>query len=411
MALNDSSDQGGSSGGFGGQPGTMRIIMIAAAVVIGIPTFFVWGWTLDRIKTNRAVGRALDKGEQALKEADAVQALIAFNHARELRPSDPFNQHAVWRARALLIAQNADRLTAENIEEVRSEVPELVEEDAKNSAIYLTAWGHVLLRRGDNAGAEQKLSEAVKADPKNVVALLARADFLQKTTNKADDAIKAYQDVLAVDPNNFAANFGLGRLYVVKKDPAKEIDFLKKAVSVKDDYSAHEALGDAYLHAKNTKDALPAAFKEYRAAAAINPGANEPHWGLGMIYSQANQWGEAEKELRLAMRGKHNSEVEFQLGLALMKQNKFEEAMPLFLQFLRENPKHPAAMYEIGNAAAALHQDQTAAGFYRQVLSLPLPDAVKDPSKATERQQLEALQKDVAERVKKLPAAPARPAR
>src|SRR5206468_3773938 len=100
-------------------------------------------------------------GQKAFKAGDSVKALIAFNHARGLRPSDPELEKAGWRAHTLFLAQNADRVTLDNLEESSYEVQRLVEDEPRN-AIYLAAMAHVLQRRGQTAEASQKMAEAVK---------------------------------------------------------------------------------------------------------------------------------------------------------------------------------------------------------------------------------------------------------
>src|SRR5437660_1694367 len=126
--------------GWMGQPGTKRIIAVAAALFLALPAVFIWAWQIDRWRSGSAASSAYDKGEKALSEGDAVKALIAFSHARELRPSDPTFQRGVWRARARLIAESSDRLTADNVEDIRFEVEQLVSDDKANASTYLTAW-------------------------------------------------------------------------------------------------------------------------------------------------------------------------------------------------------------------------------------------------------------------------------
>ena len=378
MAMNQENvAQGGS--GMLGQPGARRAIGIVAGLAVGIPLLYAWGWTIDRMKTNSAISEANKLGEKSLKDGDAVKALIAFNHARELRPSNPEFERNVWKARARFLADNVDRVTLENLEESRYEMERLADEQPGN-ATYLVAWAHILQKRGDVAEADKKLSEAVKADPHSSLAHLARAAFLQQTSNKIDEVIAEYNATLADDPKSVQAHFGLGRMYLVKKDSAKEMDEYKKALAIDpNNYGAHEALGDAYLHQGTAT--MPDALHQYTAAAQLQPNNPEPHWGLGLIMMKANRWKEAEAELKAAMRGKRYPEMELNLGMAIANQNRCNEAMPLFLQFLREEPNHPAGMLEVATCAARMGQKDNATAFYKKVLDLPLP-AANDPQRA-----------------------------
>jgi tetratricopeptide (TPR) repeat protein len=350
-------------------PGYRRILRGLVVVLVACPVLFLWRWQFDRWRTDRAISRALRAGEKALSGGEAVKAIIAFNHARELRPSDPELQKAVWRARALLIAESSDRVSAENMEDVRYEMEQLIDAGDPEMATYLTALAHVYQRRGDAASAMAKLNDAIETNPRSVVAHLALAELLQKTTERIDDATREYQAVLAVDPRNFTAHFGLSRMYLLKKDPNKELEELKAATAVRDSYDAWNALGDAYLHVQK----LPEARAAYVHAAALSPNSPEPHWGIGTILFFNGEWAAAERELRLAMAGKHYAAMSFQLGTALARQHKCAEATPLLVEYARENPKHGGVQIELGMCAAELGQRDHAIAFFQQVLQMPLP--------------------------------------
>lgn len=392
MAMNQEnvSDGGGRAGG---RSGTARVVAIAGAVLIGIPLVYAWGWTFERMRTNSAIAAASSQGEKALATGDSLRALIALNHARELRPSDPALVKAVWRARARFLAENVDRVTVDNLEESRYEMEQLAAEEPRN-ATYLVAWAHTLQKRGDTAEADKKLAEAVQAEPSNALAHLARAAFLEQTTNKTDDVVAEYNEVLKVDANNFKAHYGLGRIYLLKKDNAKEIDELRKAIAIEpNSYAAHEALADAYLH--KGADGMSDALSEYTKASSLQPSNPEPHWGIGTIASQAGRWAMAEQELRTAMKGKRYPEMDLQLGIAIARQNRCQEAMPVFLQFLREQPNNPGALFELGTCAAQMGQKENAVAWFRKVLDVPLP-AATDPQRADAEKRNEMVKTRIA---------------
>ena len=340
--------------------------------------------------------RLYEVGEKSLGAGDAVQAVIAFKHARELAPTEFKYHQAVWRAAARFLAEGLEHVTIENQEESRFELEQLLAAEPK-SPIYLTALAHVLEHDGKRAEAGKKLDEAVKADPKSVVAHVARGAFLQRsggrTDQAIDEAVAEYQAALASDPSSLAAHLGLGRLYVSKKDSAKEIDELSKAVAIDPaSYQASEWLGDAYLHAGKLVDA----FKAYNRAALLQPRNPEPHWGLGMIKSQAGKWAEAEQELRLAMKGQRFPEMDFQLAQAIARQpGRCTEAIPLFQMFLREQPDHPAALFELASCETLLDRKSDAVGYLKRLIALPIP-AEDDPRREDAVKRLRAAQTNLA---------------
>ena len=349
--------------------------------------------------------RMMAAGNKSLAAGDPVQAMIAYKHARELAPTEFKYHQAVWRAVARYLAENYDRVTNENQEESRFQLLQLLADEPHN-ATYLAALAHVLEHDGQKAEAGKQHDEAVKADPRSAVAHLARAAYLQRASGKVDEAIAEYKAAIAIDGNLAAAHLGLGRLYVTKKDSAKEIEELAKAVQLDpNSYAANEALGDAYLHAAN----LLEAFKAYSKAAQIQPRNPEPHWGLGMIKSQAGKWAEAEQELRAAMKGQRFPEMDFQLAQAVARQQgRCPEAIPLFQIFLREQPDHPAALFELSTCAAALGRSEDAAGYLKRLLALPLP-LEGDPRREDAIKRAKAAQANLAA-LTAPPPAPAPPA-
>ena len=337
-------------------------------------------WALLLGGCQSAADRFYAQGEQALAAGNAVRAMVAFNHARALRPDQLRYHTGAWRARARFLAESAERVTTDNQEDSRFELDQLLAAEPHN-AVYLTALAHVQAHAGELEEARRSLDEAVKADGRSVLALSARAALLSRSTSKVDDALAAWGAVVAVSPDSFAAHLALGRLYLLKKDSAREVDELRTAQRLDPrSYAAAEALGDAYLHAAQGARAdderqarLLDAFKAFGQAASLSPESAEPHWGLAMIQIQAARWAQAEQELRAAMKGRRRPEMDLQLGLAVARQGRCLEAIPMFQLFLREEPEHPAALLELGAWAASLGRRDEALGYYRRLLGLPVP--------------------------------------
>lgn len=323
--------------------------------------------------TSADADRLLEAGDKALAAGNTVQALVAYRHARDLAPTGVKYHQAVWRGAARLVAESPERLTVDNLEEIRFEVGQLLEAEPK-SPVYLTAMAHVLERDGKRAEAGKLLDEAVAADGKSAVAQAARGSFLMRTGATAgavDDALSAFEAAVAADPKHVGAYLGLGRLYVLKKDAAKELSAIEKAVALApESYAANEALGDACLHAGK----LIEAFRAYTKAAQIEPKNPEPHLGLGVIKSQAGKWAEAEAELRIAMRGARVPGLEVSLAQAVARQpGRCGEAASILSAFLLEQPEHPAALFELASCQAQLERKDDAQATLRRLLALPLP--------------------------------------
>lgn len=375
---------------------------VLAALILVPPAVLVWTWQLERWRAEAAAARHVADGERALAAGNALRAVAAFDKAREIRPGDPELQRASWRARALLAAQRPERITEENQEELRYEAERLLEEGL-DKATALTALAQLLRKAGDGQGADRRLAEALAADPRSVVAHLARAAELAKSGAAPAEVGLAYAKVVELAPENFAAHYALGRVAMLQKDTAREIAELKKATSLQDHAGAWEALGDAHLHAQDTKEALLA----YHRAARLAPARAEPHLGMGLIHAREGRWREAEKELKQASQaGARFSDLGFQLAVALARQGRCSEAVPLLAQLVRESPGHGPALYEMASCAAALGQKETAVGFYRQLAALALPPE-GDPARGPAEERARAAQAALAQLVPAAPPAPA----
>jgi tetratricopeptide (TPR) repeat protein len=180
-----------------------------------------------------------------------------------------------------------------------------------------------------------------------------------------DQARRAYQQALEIDPKCLAAYTGLARLYTNVGDHVRAVATYEKALKV------------------HPKDAVV-------------------HFELGMCHARHKEWEPALASLHAALKlDPENRQYATTLGYSLARTGHFEESLALFATLEGKAVAH----YKVARMAHHLHQDETAARYLAVALA-------EKPDLAGARQ----LQQELAGRqpptpaalaVSKAPAAPA----
>jgi len=179
------------------------------------------------------------------------------------------------------------------------------------------------------AGADTEKANAALRE------LFAKANQLSGE-GKADEAIAAYQEVLAKNPQVAEAHYNIGYLHSQKKDwAAAEADY-KKALEVRPGYTdAMSALARVYQDSGQTAKAA-----EFLAKAATdNPNDAKVQFSLGVFYLNSGRAEEAAAAFNKAQGiDPANAEVYYYLGTLAVGQNKIPEAITSLEKYLSLNP-------------------------------------------------------------------------
>jgi putative PEP-CTERM system TPR-repeat lipoprotein len=125
--------------------------------------------------------------------------------------------------------------------------------------------GGVLLAQKDNAGAQAAFDRAVAADPKNVTALYARAEFLA-AVQKFAEANRDLRTVLSLDAKNLAAFLKLAEIATRQGQDQNARTLLGQAIAASPQSAAPRLVLLRYLIARRDyKNALAAANDFVRA--------------------------------------------------------------------------------------------------------------------------------------------------
>jgi len=108
---------------------------------------------------------------------------------------------------------------------------------------YHRILGQVLSEEGDQEGAINALIDALRWNPKNEFALLMMGNIFTRYQDDLETALKYYDEVLKVKPNDYLAlnNIGANLMQYGKNKQAHA--YFKRAISVNSEYpNAHYAL-------------------------------------------------------------------------------------------------------------------------------------------------------------------------
>jgi tetratricopeptide (TPR) repeat protein len=165
--------------------------------------------------------------------------------------------------------------------------------------------------------------------------MFANANKLS-SEGKSDEAIAAYNELLAKNPQIAEAHYNIGYLKSQKKDwPGAEAAYLK-ALEVRPGYGeAISALARVYTASGQAAKATELLTK----AAADNPKDAKVQFNLGVFYLNSGKAEEAAAAFqKSAEADPANAEVYYYLGTLAVGQNKIPEAVANLEKYLSMNP-------------------------------------------------------------------------
>ena len=181
--------------------------------------------------------------------------------------------------------------------------------------------------------------------------MFANANKLS-SEGKADEAIAAYTELLAKNPQIAEAHYNIGYLKSQKKDwPGAEAAYLK-ALEVRPGYGeAISALARVYTESGQAAKATELLTK----AAADNPKDAKVQFNLGVFYLNSGKAEEAAAAFqKSAEADPANAEVYYYLGTLYVGQNKIPESIASLEKYLSMNPTNAQNVATAQGLLAAL---------------------------------------------------------
>ncbi len=297
-----------------------------------------------------------------------LEALTLYQEIARIEPEDPFALVAQSRiyllfeetGQALATAQAAFALDSENplvlnalgraldwTGEYEAAVDILVEALTLNphDADTLAILGEVYADVGNWGQADLYLSQALEADPQNILAWRNRALLLERQ-GLYREALGALDEGLALDSTAWDLEIYKGRLFEVLFEWDNALAAFQRAVDLNPYISdTWDALGFGHFKVGNDLEAL----RVLKKAVEINPQDGEAQAHLGSVYYRRRNYERAVDILALAVAllgDRARIEYLYQLGLAHIYKEPRECALaiPWLEAALEIDPQSPPAL-------------------------------------------------------------------
>jgi predicted Zn finger-like uncharacterized protein len=359
-----------------------------------------WGKARDLIETaltkesNQGIQGELLllKGEVALAQRDSAAALSAFSSADSLgsSPRSAFglarahvSVRALPKAREVVDAalkkspSHAGLLTLRALlsweldrdhASAEKEIASLLEE-SKRRSLGPTEVSFAFATRGTVAFARERIGEArvafdnaVKADPRNVAALIGQGEVLF-ADGRFTEALTRYDEAASKEPANAFAIVGSAKSKISLERLA---DAKTQLVAARKQAPKEMALALWLARAEEALGNRKAADELYTTAVDLaessNPDAAQPYASYAKFLASQGKLTEAAAKLDTARQKlPNNPALQRAFGDVAVAQGQFAQAVAFFLAALAKNPNDLAARLSLGVTYRRMHKLDLAA--------------------------------------------------
>ena len=187
---------------------------------------------------------------------------------------------------------------------------------------------HALLKRGDKRKAEKQLKKLLKRFPRLLEANLLLGD-IYRLDNRAQDAMKLFQNVLNSSPDDPAAHLGIGLTELQAGKMEEALTSLRKAKEYgPEDPRTHRALGMLHMRSGDFEKAAANYEKAYKLAPGDSPDI-VADWGIALMRAGhlKKAWAVFSKERDLRP---DDPMPYLRLASVAERMKKYEEALSLY---------------------------------------------------------------------------------
>ena len=177
-----------------------------------------------------------------------------------------------------------------------------------------------------------RLNEAFKIFPDSAPLWFAMG-IAQFQDNKNEDARRAFQKSLELNPTLWGSFAYLGMIEADSGQASQAIEHYKRALAIEDGSPVtHYLLAEAYV--KLTPPNEPEAESHLKRAMALDPGLTQAHLSLGKLYARQQRLAEAADQLELVLKADPKlAEAYYQLGRVYVRQKRQKEGEELLARF------------------------------------------------------------------------------
>ena len=207
----------------------------------------------------------------------------------------------------------------------------------------------------------QKVSGAGAPGYNNLANALAKQ-------GQVDEAIKAAEQALKVQPDYAIAHYNLGNLYVQRGRLDLAQRHFEEAIRLLPNYAeAHSNYGQLLAE----RGDLAAGMTQFQQAIALNPSLSRAHLNLGVALAKSGRVDEAIAPLQQAViLSPEAAEPIYYLGSIYAAQNRFAEAEAAFNQALRLHPDFAPAHQSLAQLLQLQGRTELARQHYQEAVRL-----------------------------------------
>ena len=284
-------------------------------------------------------------------------------------------------------------------------------ESYPEKAIAYQELGALYYQQGQTENALSSYRQAMLLQPENIDAQKNLADFYYAELGQADEALKIYENILAVTPDDVQTLILAGHIYVslnrfedaktkynraLEVDPGKAdarrfLEAIEKHGAGEGGIKSAEAMFQE-IQPLLTSGQTDAAIYALEELLATYPEFALAHNDLGVLYYRQGDNTAAQLHYEHAARFEPNN-VTFQKNLAdfyFVELNRIHEALDIYVKVLEVSPEDVEILLSAGHLSVALQRFDDARSIYNRVLEI-------EPWNADARQFLEALDNPRAE--------------
>ena len=227
-----------------------------------------------------------------------------------------------------------------------------------------------LLDRGQLNEAIAHYSDAVKIKP-DLAPVQSNLGNALLRDGQLEEAIVHLQKALQIDPAYAEPYNHMGSVLMKKGQIAEAIGYYQKAIQLNTSYAdAYNNLGVAFLR----NGQLDEAIAHYKKAVAIKPDSAELQYNLGNALARKGSWADAIACYQAALSTERDSvkaaKVRNNLGAALERLGKSDEALEQFSEALQINGNYPEAHSNLARLLAQRGRRDEAVAHLKEALRL-----------------------------------------
>ncbi|WP_457640780.1 tetratricopeptide repeat protein [Persephonella sp.] len=273
--------------------------------------------------------KAKELGVNYTKTKEKIREIVARIDPDKIKNiEDPFVYY--------LLAEKA--LENNNLKNAGQLCEKMLRLGKKDRDTYLLC-GKIFYLSGDYKRSIQLLNHITEAD-KQTELLKGKVLFNMKIYTEAIPYLEKFKDNKDIQKYLFISYKNIG-LNLLNESKEKGVEYLSKALSIKEDFEIYKALGNIYFAEKDYEKA----YKFYKKALTLNP--------------------ELKKEIT-------NSLIKLSkiLGDKNLKNKRYKEALSLYLEALKYSPKDVKVIEKIGDIYSRLGNKKAAIKQYENIFKL-----------------------------------------